>query len=549
MTFKKINSTLAAVAIMTGAAFGGQVDESVTANINRLVRTHWSDFGVKPSAAATEGEWARRAFLDLIGRIPTVAELNEFRSDSKSKRRQNLVRRLIHDDRYSAEFARAWSTIWTNLLIGRNGGNERNTLINRDGMQKYLRDAFARNLPYDAMVRELLTAEGTNQPGLEGFNGAVNFLSMKLAENATQATADTSRIFLGKQVQCTQCHDHPFNEWKQNQFWELNSFFRQTVALRRFDQNTRMVAHVELANQDFAGEGSDPDDAEVYFELRDATLQAAYPKFIDGEPLAERSGRLEDVNRRNELAKFIVSAEELPRAIVNRMWAHFFNQGFTKPVDDMGPHNPPTHPELLSYLAEQLEQNSFDLRLLMEWIATSEAYSLSSRITSQNEIDDPSKGEPPLFSHFYVRQMRAEELYDSLIIATQADRLQSKSQLDRVRKDWLKQFVVAFGNDEGTESSTFDGTITQSLVLFNGPLIKSALSDKQNSMLYRMAKHPAAFDSKVDQLFLVAYSRKASRKEKLAAARLVQWRGGNAMEGLQDLWWAILNSNEFILNH
>lgn len=536
------------ILLACGTSWAGNL--SVTDKINFEIEKQWSENQISPSAEATSGEWLRRVYLDLLGRIPTVSELQDFQKQSrKPDARLKLVRKLLYDDAYTAEFARNWSTIWTNLLIGRNGGNENNSLINRDGMQKYLRDSFARNRPYNAMVRDLLTADGTNQPGLKDFNGAVNFLSMKLDEKAAQATADTSRIFLGKQVQCTQCHDHPFNEWKQNQFWELNAFFRQTVPLRRFEEGTDMVGHVHLTDQDFAGEGADPDEAEVYFELRDATLQAAYPKFIDGKEITNRSGRLEAVNRRQELAKFVIQSKELPTAIVNRMWGHFFNHGFTKPVDDMGPHNPPTHPDLLNYLAEQLQANSYDLKLLMEWITTSEPYALSSRMQKSNKIDDPSKGERPLFSHYYVRQMRAEELFDSLITATKADRMEHKSSVDRTRRDWLRQFVIAFGNDEGTEGSTFDGSITQSLVLFNGNLTRQALSKRPNSVLYRLNAANAPFEKKVNQLFLASLARKATSKEQQAAKQLVRLRGGKTVEGLQDLWWAVLNSNEFILNH
>lgn len=540
---------LAVSALATNLA-ASAIAETPTETINQQIAVQWKENQLQPSPKATNGEWVRRVYLDVLGRIPTIAELGEFqRASRNANAREDLVKRLLYDDEYTAEFARNWATIWTNLLIGRNGGNERNSLIDRDGMQKYLRDSFARNKPYDAMVRELLTADGTNKPGEENFNGAVNFLSMKLAEKGTQATADTSRLFLGKQVQCTQCHDHPFNEWKQNQFWELNSFFRQTVSLRRFDEGTNMVSYVHLTDQDFAGEGTVMGEGEVYFELRDATLQAAYPKFINGEEIPETGGRLSDANRRTELAKFITKSEELPRAAVNRMWGHFFNHGFTTPVDDMGPHNPPTHPELLDYLAEQFVLNSFDMRLLIEWITTSEPYALSSRINKKNAMDDPSKGERPLFSHYYVRQMRAEELYDSLITATRADRMENKNAVDKTRREWLKQFVVAFGNDEGTEGSTFDGTITQSLVLFNGKLTRQALSDKPNSVLYRLASTDASLDKKVDRLYLATLARRSTKNEKKAADALVRLHGGNTLKGLQDLWWAVLNSNEFILNH
>ena len=302
---------------------------TVTEHVDSLVRQQWQDYEVKPSRPATDGEWIRRVYLDVLGRIPSVSEYKAFTRNNKPDKKSQLIDALLYDDRHTTEFARNWSTIWTNLLIGRGGGTERNSLINREGMRKYLRDAFARNQSYDQMVVNLLTAEGTNKPGLANFNGATNFLSMKLADDATQATADTSRIFLGKQVQCTQCHDHPFNDWKQNQFWELNSFFRQTVSLRRYDDAMEMVSYVELANQDFAGEGNTPDEAEVYFEVRDATMKAAYPVFIDGQELENKSGRLEEVNRRIELAKMVVESEEMPHAIVNRMWAHFFSQGFT----------------------------------------------------------------------------------------------------------------------------------------------------------------------------------------------------------------------------
>lgn len=534
------------------AATSGQPEKVVTTptqEINLRIREHWLDNGIRPAKSETDGKWARRVFLDLLGRIPTLGELRAFERASRSDKRQKLVDSLLYDARYTDEFAGNWSTIWTNLLIGRTGGNERNSLIDREGMQQYLRDVFARNRSYDSMVMDLITAEGANKPGMADFNGAVNFLSMKLADKGIQATADTARIFLGKQVQCTQCHDHPFNEWKQNQFWELNSFFRQAVSLRRFDKDSGMVSYVELSDQDFGGEGNTPDNAEVYYELRDATLKAAYPRFIDGGETSSRSGRLSDIHRRKELANFILGSDELSRALVNRVWAHFFSYGFTKPVDDMGPHNPVTHPELLDYLANAFKANSYDLRLLMRWIATSEPYSLTSRITKRNELDDPAKGQRPLFSHFYARQMRAEELHDSLLVATGADRIDNGNGTDGERRDWLKQFVVAFGNDEALEGSTFNGTITQSLVLFNGDLTKKALSDERSGLLYRLAVSDQPIEKKVDHLFLVTLARRATKAEQQAAKQLLLLRGGSLLEALQDVLWALLNSNEFILNH
>ena len=522
------------------------------AEINQHLRQGWKDSEISPSPAATNGEFCRRVFLDLVGRIPSEDELSAYLNDKKPGKQKRLLQRLIYDSNYRIEFARHWSTIWTNVLIGRSGGTERNSLVNRAGMQKYLRDCFARNKPYDRMVYELVSATGTNAPGSPEFNGAVNFLCGKLEEEAAQATAKTSQIFLGLQVQCTQCHNHPFNEWKQNQYWQMNSFFRQTRTLRRFEQGTRDVRFVELTNQDFGGEDRpiDPDTARIYYELRNGKLEAALPVFVDGTPI-DVSGYLEDVNRRDELAKLILQSEYMPKAIVNRMWSHFLGYGFTKPIDDMGPHNRPVHPELLEYLAGELQKNSFDLRQLMLWIALSEPYSLSSRTSSRNAMDDPQLGEPPQFSHFYVRQMTAEQLYESLLLASGAAKTQGDyDEQQKTRDKWLEQFTIAFGTDEGDETTTFDGTITQTLMMFNGELIKQAISGKPGSFLHEtMHDSRSRYSGKIQRLFFASLARRATQSELKMTQQLLASYSGDENKALEDIWWALLNSNQFILNH
>jgi hypothetical protein len=525
--------------------YGEQVE-----TINRQVRALWSDYGIRPSASATDGEWCRRVYLDVIGRIPTVDELQAFLADRSPDKKAKLVQRLLHDESYTEEYARNWTTIWTNILIGRSGGTEDNTLTSREGMQKYLRDSFARDLPYDRLVHDLITATGSTAPGAENFNGAVNFLIMKVnEEKATLATAATARIFLGLQVQCTQCHNHPFNDWKQQKFWEMNAFFRQVRALRRFQPGTRQIAYAELIDEDFPGEGGDPREAEIYYELRNAQLEVAFPVFVDGMAI-ERTGYVSEVNRRRELAKLVRESEYLDQAVVNRYWAHFFGFGFTKPVDDLGPHNPASHPELLAYLGQALRDHSYDLKELIRWITLSEAYGLSSRGHEGNKSDDPSLGELPKFSRFYLRQMRAEELYESLVSATGAhEGRRSYEEQEQLKVRWLEQFVQAFGNDEGEESTTFNGSIPQALMMFNGDLIKDATSLDSPTFLARVVQNPKLSpDKKVHQLFLAAVARQATRDELTMANKLLRARGGDLGATLQDLWWAVLNSNEFILN-
>src|SRR5690349_16462256 len=219
-----------AASISSGSSAGAKhagSDAEQIAMINELIKAGWQAQGLQPSPTATDGEWCRRIYLDLLGRIPSVDELERFMNDRTPQKKQNLINRLLSDE-YVEDYARNWSNIWSILLVGRPPENRDRTFVNREGMAKYLRDTFARNKPYDQMVYDLVSATGSTQPGEENFNGATNFLVDSLAEEAAQATAKTAKLFMGMQVQCTQCHNHPFNDWKQNQFWELNAFFRQT---------------------------------------------------------------------------------------------------------------------------------------------------------------------------------------------------------------------------------------------------------------------------------------------------------------------------------
>ena len=518
--------------------------------INQQIRQVWQDNQLVASGPASESEWCRRVYLDVLGRIPTIDEMREFLSSKEADKKAKLVAKILYDEKYVEEYARNWTTIWTNILIGRNGGNEQRSLTSRPGMQKYLRDSFARNKPYDKMVYELITATGSSAPGTERFNGAVNFLAMKVnEEKGTLATAEIAKVFLGLQVQCTQCHNHPFNDWKQQKFWELNAFLRQTRALRNFVPGSRDIESCELVDEDFGGEGGSAEEADIYYELRNGLTKVAFPVFVDGTEIP-RSGYVSQVNRRTELGKLVVKSEFLPKEIANRMWAHFLGYGFTKPIDDLGPHNQPTHPELLDYLGTQLAENSFNLKELIRWITLSEAYSLSSRITANNRADDPLMGESPKFTHFYLRQMRAEELYESLLVATEAHKTRGDyEEQEKAKNDWMRQFVIAFGNDEGTEATTFNGTIPQALMMFNGDLIKKAVSTEKGGFLHRISTSNMKPAEKIGYLFMAGLGRAPTKNEVDIANKLLVARGGDTTAALQDIFWALLNSNEFIFNH
>ena len=523
---------------------------SVISQINSHIEQGWQDFEITPSEEAADGQWCRRVFLDVIGRVPTVAEVEKFMQSKAPDKKKRLVESLLYDDDYTEEFARNWTTLWTNLLIGRTGGTENNSMISRVGMQKFLRDSFAREKPYDQMCYELVTATGTTTPGDENFNGATNFLIDKVnGEQAALATSATTRIFLGLQVQCTQCHNHPFNDWKQQKYWETNAFFRQVKAFRG-QVAVGDGGAAQLTDQDFSGEtGRNKNEAEIFYEKRNGLVSVAYPVFVDGTEI-ERSGYVNVVNRRKEFAKLMTESPYFSKAMVNRTWAHFLGYGFTSPADDLGPHNSPSNPALLEFLALEFANTEFDFRQLVTWITLSKPYQLSSRSNESNANDDPLLGQTPRFSHFYLRQMQAEQLYESLLSATRVGESRgSYEEQERIKSRWLQQFNRAFGTDEGQESTTFNGTIPQVLMMFNGEMVRQAISSTQGSLIDKLTNSRNKYSENVNHLFLATLARKPNGKEKSMAAKFLYAQNSNQKEALKDVSWVLLNTNEFIFNH
>jgi len=514
------------------AAAAPRSTDPVVAFIDQQIRQTWSDNGVVPSPAADDEEWFRRVHLDLVGHIPSWNSTDRFRKDKNPAKRAALVDALLDDPGY----VRNWTTIWTNLTIGRQTPRR----VNRQGMQKFFREAFATNRPWNEVVYDLVAAEGRNDQ-----NGAVNYLLAQMTNNdeAVQATAKTTRLFLGEQVQCTQCHNHPFNDWKQDQFWQFNSFLRQTRRInhRKFDpaSGRQVDDFTELVQGNQSGA--------VYFEKRNGEMQVAYPIFLEAK-VDPSSG----TNRRKELARLMTTGERplIARAMVNRTWAHFFGCGFTTPVDDMGPHKAPSHPELLDRLTDVFVKSHYDVKRLIRWICDSEAYSLTSRAGKKNAKDDPAFGQMPYFSRMYVKPLDAEQLYDSLLIATESRESEPTNwaQAQKERDDWLQQFIIAFGTDENDEATTFNGTIPQALLMMNGPLIQKAVSAEKGSFLYTVLSSETSDTTKVQRLYLATLSRHAKEREFSAAQNLIE-SNPDKLAGYQDLFWALLNSNEFIINH
>ena len=518
------NGVAAPIAPTTHAFAGSQ--QRLVARINELLESSWRSLGVNPAPRADDAEWVRRAYLDLYGRIPTVAEAERFLADDRPDKRSRLVDALLDD----GEFARNFTTIWSKLLVGRSP----NPRIDRDALQKYLRMGFAANKPWNEMVADFVAAEGRTDE-----NGAANFLVAHLNNQAVPATAITARLFLGTQIHCVQCHNHPFNDTRQNAFWEFNSLFQQAEVVTRRDARPSAPRPIvaELVSQSEGGP--------TYYEERNGLMKVAYPRY---EGTAVDPGP--EINRRKELARLMTAGDkpQLATAFVNRLWAHFIGAGFTRPVDDMGPHNPPSHPELLSLLSDEFVRSGYDVKQLIRWIAGSGAYQLSSRHPAGN--DELSGGDFVSFRQVYVKPMTAEQLYDSLVTATKAHQARSSDWADAElqRQKWLTEFVLSLQNDENEEAETLSGTHAQALMLMNGELIDQALSLAPGTFLSETTRDRSTEAEKIRRLCLASLSRPPTAREIPAMQKLVR-RAAPSPAGYQDVFWALLNSNEFALVH
>jgi len=518
--------------------------EVMVSSINQEMASTWEERELVPSSQATDAEWCRRVFLRLIGRIPTADELQQFLSEPGGGNRHQLVEMLLEGENYIEEYARHWTNIWTNTLIGRRGGMANNDLANREGLQHFLRQSFQRNKPYDQLVFELLSATGSSTPGSEQYNGAVNFLLACMGKDTSLATAKTTSIFLGQKLQCVQCHNHPFNEIAQKQFWEMDAFFSQMAAIK--DPGTEGVV---LVDRDYSSGQQDQSGSETFYQQPDGQVKAAYPSFL-GQGASSRSGRLEQFDRRNELAQQVRYSEHLSRALVNRIWGHFFGYGFTTSVDEMGAHSPVSHPELLENLASQFEAHGYDMKSLFRWVCLSDAFSLSSRYSENNLADTPGNGEIPAFSRYYTRSMQPEEVYQSLLLLAGVRRdEQPFAEQQLAQRAWLGQFTRRMENDEAEESSSFAGDVHQSLVMMNGPLMQQATSPVEaEGVLGTVIDSRMSFQDKVQHMFMAAISRPPTAEESKVVGMMLS-SADNPAAMLQDIWWALLNSNEFILDH
>lgn len=527
------------------------------AYINSMIRKGWAENKLTPAPRCTDYEFIRRASLDIIGRIATPAEIKKFLNDPHNKRRSMLIERLLaHDD-----FGRNWANVWTVLLMTRSGAIDDTLKPYHEQIRLWLEEEFTRkDASWARTVTELLTATGkTNE------NGAVNFILSHLGEPIKEdpmkngryemvpVTSRTTRLFLGLRTQCTQCHDHPFNdEWKQSHFWGVNAFFRQVEAPDGRPARNRMMKTVQLRLLDNPGINR---AGQVEYERRSGVVLYADPTFLDGKRMPDKGG----LTRREVLAKYVIESDLFAKAFVNRTWGHFFGKGFTKDaVDDFGEHNLVAHPELLDRLANDFAKRyNHNPRDLIRWICNSEAYGLSSVANKTNDKADVES----YFSRMLLKAMTPEQLFESLMVATQAQAAKTRENKRKLREAWMKKLIVNFGDDEGNEAN-FNGTVVQALLMMNGQEINTAVMDQDfgtvSLSIRARAGSSGALRLVMSDLYLAAlnrppteaeYQRMLSPKMQLLPRTPNRDQAAFARAFYQDLFWSLLNTGEFMLNH
>jgi hypothetical protein len=533
------------LALLIGSLLAGAIRAqdaaAPTRHINERLAAAWKANDLEPSDRATDLEFLRRASLDIIGRIATPGEIRTFEKDPPADRRSRLVERLLASD----EYARYWAELWTVWLIDRSGEPS----AARDQLRQWLEEQFAKNVSHKEMIEKLLTATGKATD-----NGAVHYTLAHLGTaipasrqaeegqfDMVPLTSRTVRLTLGYDFRCIQCHDHPLDpDWKQQHFWQINAFFRQ---VERKPGPGAGGAVLELCdNPELNASGK------VVYEKRNGRRQTAGATFLDGrQPPADPKRP-----RRQALARFLTGHENFARAFVNRMWGQFFGRGLneTPAVDDFGTHNPLVHEELLDRLAKEFVAGGYDPKKLIRWICASDAYQLSSIANASNKAEAVEV----FFSRMPLRPLSPEQLHASVLAATHAQTALSKEERAKLGEEWQKAFHAAEAahDRQGMCSRGFgrqEIALLTLVPLLNLKEVNDAVtSTKGGTVAETMATAPTRV---LDELYLATLNRRPTAREVAVISREIarSRAGGGVTPVYQDVLWALLNSNEFILNH
>lgn len=487
---------------------GNYIDELVGAKLHKL--------RILPSEVCSDEEYLRRATVDITGKLPTEEEYQEFIADTSDDKRAKLVDRLLE----RKEFSEIWAMRWAELLMIKST----NTVSQKSAFLYYswLTEQISNDVPLDQMVREILTASGGtfSSPATNYYE--IERDTLKTAENVAQ-------VFMGLRTQCAQCHNHPFDRWTMDDYYGFAAFFSQIGRKNTEDYRERIIY--------------DRRSGDVRHLVDNRVME---PKFLGGV-VPDMKGR----DRREVLAEWLTAPENpyFASSVANRVWASFFGVGIVDPVDDVRVSNPASNPELYETLGNKLIEYNYDFKKLVRDICASTAYQRKTLPNDSNRSDTKN------FAYAQVRRIPAEQLLDCISAATNHDEKfgglplgASAVQIADGRTS--NYFLTTFGRSQRETvcscEATTSPTLSQALHMLNGSATQGKIS--QGKLVEGWVKEGLSEDAIIEKIFIRCLSRKpsAEEREKLLATMKEE---ANKQRGLEDIFWAVLNSREFMFNH
>ena len=482
--------------------------------IDPLVDAKLRKLNIAPSPGVDDATFLRRVYLDIIGTLPSPAGARAFTADTRADKRAKLVDALLE----RPEYADYWSLKWADVLRV-----DRSVLGHKRAYAYYrwLRDAMAENKRFDALAKDLITAEGPLDE-----SPPANFY--RVVPKPGEAASVLSQVFLGVRIACAECHHHPYDRWSQDDYYRMSAFFAP-VGLRK-------VANLESIAATGEYQSRNP---------RTNTMLKAQPLGArgDADP-ADGNGRL-------QLAEWLIAADNpfFARNVVNRYWAHFMGRGIIDPVDDVRSTNPPSNPELLDALAKNFHESKFDLKALVRTIVLSRVYQTSSQVNDSNTRDEQN------YSRALFRRPDAEVLLDMVCQTTGVpDKFDGFPTGTRALDVWDSKvkhyFLKTFGRPTRTSACECErndeANIAGVLHLLNGETITAKLRHDAGTLAMLLRDQPD--DAKLtEELYLRCYSRLPTPAELATVKKFLA--KGNRRDAFEDIFWALLNSKEFLFNH
>ena len=486
--------------------------------IDELVQDKLHKLRMTPSELCSDEVFVRRLYLDITGLLPTIEEAKEFLSDSSPDKRAKLIDRLLN----KKEFTELWVMKFSELLQIQTDDNQGMSYKATLRYFNWLKDRIANNVPMDEIVKDLITSSGGTFT-----HPATNFYQVE--RDNLKITENVAQVFMGMRLQCAQCHNHPFDRWTQDEYYSFASFFSQVGRKNGADPREKIIYNRK------SGEINHP-----------VHKKPMPPKFLgDQTPEIPKGG-----DRREVLADWLASPQNpfFAQNLANLVWAHFFGQGIIEPVDDVRVSNPPSNPELLNQLSKKFTDYKYDFKKLVRDVCNSRTYQLSTQTNPSNETDTRN------FARSQLRRLRAEVMLDVISQATETKNKFQGLPLGakaiqiadgRVSNYFLTTFGRAKRETVCSCEVVMDPSLSQALHLLNGETTNKRIG--QGRVVESGLKEGKKTDQIIDELYLRCYSRKPRESEK--AKLLSSLDPKDPREGLEDIFWALLNSKEFMFNH